>query len=163
MILLCFFCVWFGLQDKLCEGGRRYSINTKKLRTQMHLFTDQVKVFLLLSAHQWMREWILYLPQLPSFLALCKLQVFLLPALIPEVSFSSSPDPMHSMCSQCVNSILNCLLTGPAFAPHFSHFLLIYTVFELLRLTGNTIGRLSLTWQFWFAKKHLPSLFWRLP
>ena len=46
------FCIWFGMQDKLCEGGRRYSINTKKLRTQMHLFTDQVKVFLLLSAHQ---------------------------------------------------------------------------------------------------------------
>ena len=24
------FCIWFGMQDKLCEGGRRYSINTKK-------------------------------------------------------------------------------------------------------------------------------------
>ena len=44
------FCIWFGMQDKLCEGGRGYSINTKKLRTQMHLFTDQVEVLLLLSA-----------------------------------------------------------------------------------------------------------------
>ena len=105
------FCIWFGMQDKLCEGGRRYSINTKNLRTQMHLFTDQVKVFLLLSAHQWMREWILYLPQLPRFPALCKLQVFLLPALIPEVSFSSPPGPMHSMSSQCVNSIFRCFET----------------------------------------------------